>query len=55
MDQGRVGASIYTGRWTDVGTPERLAGLNRWTGAPRAPRVLGRCTAPRVDNVKHRA
>lgn len=29
MDQGRVGASIYTGRWTDVGTPERLAELNR--------------------------
>ena len=28
MDQGRVGASIYTGRWTDVGTPERLAELN---------------------------
>ena len=29
MDQGRVGASIYAGRWTDVGTPERLAELNR--------------------------
>ena len=29
MDQGRVGASLYTGRWTDVGTPERLAELNR--------------------------
>ena len=29
MDQGRVGASIYTGRWTDVGTPERLAELHR--------------------------
>lgn len=27
MDQGRVGASIYAGRWTDVGTPERLAAL----------------------------
>ncbi|MEZ5703448.1 MAG: nucleotidyltransferase family protein [Burkholderiaceae bacterium] len=25
---GRVGASLYTGRWTDVGTPERLAELN---------------------------
>lgn len=28
MDAGRVGASLYTGRWTDVGTPERLAQLN---------------------------
>ncbi|MDH5858404.1 nucleotidyltransferase family protein [Lampropedia aestuarii] len=26
---GRVSASIYTGPWTDVGTPERLAALNR--------------------------
>lgn len=25
---GQVGASLYTGRWTDVGTPERLAALN---------------------------
>ncbi|AVS76571.1 nucleotidyltransferase family protein [Paracidovorax cattleyae] len=29
MAQGRVTASLYTGRWTDVGTPERLAELNR--------------------------
>ena len=29
MDQGRVSAELYTGRWTDVGTPERLAELNR--------------------------
>lgn len=29
MDVGRCGASLYTGRWTDVGTPERLAALNR--------------------------
>ena len=28
MDVGRVSASMYTGRWTDVGTPERLAQLN---------------------------
>lgn len=28
MDQGRVSAQIYAGRWTDVGTPERLAELN---------------------------
>jgi len=29
MDAGRVSASLYSGRWTDVGTPERLAELNR--------------------------
>ncbi len=28
MDAGRVGAALYTGRWTDVGTPERLEALN---------------------------
>jgi MurNAc alpha-1-phosphate uridylyltransferase len=28
MSHDRVGASLYTGRWTDVGTPERLAQLN---------------------------
>jgi MurNAc alpha-1-phosphate uridylyltransferase len=28
MDQGRVSAEPYSGRWTDVGTPERLAQLN---------------------------
>jgi MurNAc alpha-1-phosphate uridylyltransferase len=28
MDNGRVTAEIYTGPWTDVGTPERLAQLN---------------------------
>lgn len=28
MDAGRVGATLYTGRWVDVGTPERLAQLN---------------------------
>jgi MurNAc alpha-1-phosphate uridylyltransferase len=25
---GHVSASLYTGAWTDVGTPERLAALN---------------------------
>lgn len=25
---GRVGASLYSGAWTDVGTPQRLAALN---------------------------
>lgn len=29
MDAGRVTAQVYTGPWTDVGTPERLAELNR--------------------------
>ena len=29
MGEGRVGASLYTGRWVDVGTPERLAQLNQ--------------------------
>ena len=28
MAAGRVGASLYTGRWTDVGTPARLDALN---------------------------
>jgi MurNAc alpha-1-phosphate uridylyltransferase len=28
MDNGQVTAEIYTGPWTDVGTPERLAELN---------------------------
>jgi MurNAc alpha-1-phosphate uridylyltransferase len=29
MRAGLVSAELYTGRWTDVGTPERLAQLNR--------------------------
>ena len=29
MDRGQVSASIYTGSWTDVGTPERLHELNQ--------------------------
>jgi MurNAc alpha-1-phosphate uridylyltransferase len=28
MDRGQVSGELYTGPWTDVGTPERLAGLN---------------------------
>lgn len=31
MDNGAVSASLYTGGWTDVGTPERLAELNAAT------------------------
>ena len=29
MDQGQVTAELYTGAWTDVGTPERLRWLNQ--------------------------
>ncbi|MDO5653830.1 MAG: nucleotidyltransferase family protein [Brachymonas sp.] len=29
MRAGRVTGELYTGRWTDVGTPERLAALNQ--------------------------
>lgn len=32
MDAGRVSAELYTGTWTDVGTPERLAELNASPG-----------------------
>ena len=35
MDNGRVSAALYTGRWTDVGTPQRLAELN--TTDPKLP------------------
>ena len=34
MDRGLVGASLYTGAWTDVGTPERLMELNQTRPAP---------------------
>ena len=36
MDAGLVSAEIYTGPWTDVGTPERLAALNVPTGQAKA-------------------
>jgi MurNAc alpha-1-phosphate uridylyltransferase len=29
MDAGRVGGLRHRGRWVDVGTPERLAQLDR--------------------------
>ena len=29
MDQGLVGATLYNGAWTDVGTPQRLEQLNQ--------------------------
>jgi MurNAc alpha-1-phosphate uridylyltransferase len=28
MDNGQMSAELYTGEWTDVGTPQRLAWLN---------------------------
>lgn len=34
MDAGQVSAELYSGRWTDVGTPERLEELNLSTNAP---------------------
>ncbi len=34
MDRDLVGASLYTGAWTDVGTPERLRELNQTQSAP---------------------
>ena len=33
MDQGLVSASLYEGMWVDVGTPERLAQLNKTPSA----------------------
>ena len=29
MAQGQISAELYTGRWTDVGTPQRLQALNQ--------------------------
>ena len=34
MQSGRVSAALYSGAWTDVGTPERLALLNASPNAP---------------------
>jgi N-acetyl-alpha-D-muramate 1-phosphate uridylyltransferase len=34
MAAGRCSAQLYAGRWEDVGTPERLAVLNRRSSAP---------------------
>jgi MurNAc alpha-1-phosphate uridylyltransferase len=42
---GRIGAQLYTGDWTDVGTPERLAQLNATMNdlfSARAQRGAGR-------------
>ena len=34
MDNGRVQGELHTGRWVDVGTPQRLADLNAETSPP---------------------
>lgn len=36
MEAGQVSAELYTGRWTDVGTPERLDELNQSAAPPAA-------------------
>lgn len=36
-DGGRLGGELHPGRWEDVGTPERLASLDRELSAPTAP------------------
>jgi MurNAc alpha-1-phosphate uridylyltransferase len=35
-DAGRLGGEVYAGPWSDVGTPERLAELNREPNEPKA-------------------
>ncbi|MEX2162872.1 MAG: nucleotidyltransferase family protein [Sulfuricaulis sp.] len=37
MAQGRVSGEHYTGRWCDVGTPQRLAALNQELRDSRSP------------------
>lgn len=37
MARSRVRGEHHPGRWTDVGTPQRLAGLDRELGGPHAP------------------
>jgi len=36
MDTAQVSAEVYSGRWTDVGTPERLEELNHSPAPPEA-------------------
>lgn len=35
MAEGRVGGHLHRGHWVDVGTPERLAGLDAWLRVSR--------------------
>ncbi len=37
MAQGRVSGEHYTGRWVDVGTPQRLEALNRYLSQATPP------------------
>ena len=37
IDRRALGATLWQGEWTDVGTPERLAALNRTSGPLEAP------------------
>jgi MurNAc alpha-1-phosphate uridylyltransferase len=45
MEEDRVGGQVHGGHWHDIGTPQRLAALDRWlTGAgptDRGPRPQG--------------
>jgi MurNAc alpha-1-phosphate uridylyltransferase len=46
MQRGVISAEVYAGRWTDVGTPERLAALNLEMADPQTA-LAARC--PRVN------
>ena len=48
MDQGVVGATLYSGAWTDVGTPERLAQLNRSSQLNQSPQLSPPGALPHV-------
>ena len=40
IDRRALGATLWQGEWTDVGTPERLAALNRPGAAPQRSSAL---------------
>jgi MurNAc alpha-1-phosphate uridylyltransferase len=35
MEEDRVGGQVHRGHWHDIGTPERLAALDRWLTTAR--------------------